>query len=69
MRTKDKIIQLILARLDVLPPDAKIAIVGFGTYDKHELKKHVRKDDDIGKKIIEIELDYLKSLKKGVFYA
>ena len=69
MKTDTKIINLVTARLEVLPPDVKISIVGHGSFSKNELISHVLKNDAIGKKIIEIELDYLKSLKKGIFYA
>lgn len=69
MKTNPKIINLVTARLEVLPADVKLAIVGFGTYDKNQLIRHVRKDDEIGQKIVEIEIEYLKSLKKGILYA
>ena len=69
MKNREKIIRLVTARLEVLPTDVKLAIVGFGTYDKHQLIKHVQKDDEIGQKIVEIEIEYLKSLKKGILYA
>jgi len=69
MKTSPKIISLVTARLQVLPDDAGIAIVGHGTFNKHELISHVKKDTEIGQKIVAIELDYLKSLKKGIFYA
>ena len=58
-----------MARLEVWPEDAKLAIVGFGTYNKRQLIAHVKKGTPIGKKVVEIELEYLKSLKKGILYA
>ena len=69
MKTAAKIIELVTARLQVLPEDAKIAIAGHGTFSKHELISHVQKDTPTGQTICEIELKYLKSLKKGIFYA
>ena len=69
MKKREKIIRLVTARLEIWPENAKLAIVGFGTFNKHQLISHVKKDDDLGKKIIEIDGEYLKSLKKGVFYA
>jgi len=69
MANREKIIRLIMARLEVWPEDAKLAIVGFGTYNKRQLIAHVKKGTVIGKKVVEIELEYLKSLKKGILYA
>ena len=65
----EKIKRLVKARLLVLPPDALISIGSYGSFTKTELISHVEKDDDIGKIIIGIEMDYLKSLKQGIFYA
>lgn len=67
--TAEKIKNLVKARLEVLPDNAELSIVGHGTFNKKELLAHVKADDEIGQKIIKIELEYLKSLKKGVFYA
>ena len=69
MKTSLKIIRLVIARLEVWPEDAKLAIVGLGTYNKRQLIAHVKKGTDVGRKIVEIELEYLKSLKKGILYA
>lgn len=67
--TQEQIKELIVARLQVLPPDASISIGSEGNYTRDELITHVENDDDIGKKITEIELEYLKALKEGIFYA
>jgi len=57
--------ELVIARLDVLPPDKKISIGSVGKFDKNELIEHVKKEDEIGKKVIEVELTYLRALKEG----
>jgi len=64
--TKD-IKNLVIARLKVIPDNLKLSIGG-GEYSKDELIKHVEQGDEIGKKIIEIEMSYLRSLKEGVLY-
>ena len=58
---------LVIARLKVIPDNLKLSISG-SEYTKDELIKHVEQGDEIGKKIIEIEMDYLRSLKEGVLY-
>ncbi len=60
--------QLVLARLKVLPNNIRISIGSHGDFNKKELIEHVEADDDIGKKIIEVEMHFLRSLKKGIFY-
>lgn len=68
-KTKSKIKQLVKARLAVLPPDVLLSIGSFGSFSKKELISHIEKDDKIGHIIVEIEMDYLRSFKKGIFYA
>jgi len=68
-QNKDKGLQeLIIARLEVLPTDARISIGSLGNFTRDELIIHVKKNDKIGKKITEVELEYLKLLKEGIFY-
>lgn len=60
---KSDIEALVLARLETFPEGKIISIGSEGEFNKYELINHVKKDDEIGKKIIEVELNYLKSLK------
>lgn len=59
---------LVLARLEVLPPDANISIGSFGKLSRDEMVAHVKKGDEVGEKISEIEMEFLKQLKNGNFY-
>lgn len=67
--TEEQIKDLVVARLQVLPPDASISIGSEGDFTRDQLIEHVKNNDDIGKKITEIELEYLRLLKEGIFYA
>jgi hypothetical protein len=58
--------ELVKARLSTFPVDKKICIGSYGEFSRDDLIKHVSKEDDIGKKIIEIELAYIRALKKGI---
>lgn len=60
--------ELIVARLEVLPSDVRISIGSLGNFTRDELITHVEKNDEVGKKITEVELEYLKLLKEGIFY-
>jgi len=61
--TKYNLADLVIARLQTLAEDQEISIGSEGKFSKRELLQHVRDGDKVGKKIIEIELNYLQSLK------
>jgi len=59
----EEIKQLVIARLEILPEDTGISIGSEGEFTRDELIKRVKQGDEIGQKIVKVELDYLKSLK------
>ena len=59
---------LVIERLKTLPSDKGISIGSAGSFTKEDLIRHVRSGDAIGKKIIDVEMSFLKSLKEGIFY-
>ena len=62
--TKDDHIQaLVIARLETMPENLVISIGSQGTFKKKDLIKHVKKADAIGKKMVKVEINYLRSLK------
>ena len=62
----EEIKKLVIARLDVLPENKKISIGNFGEFSKDELIDNVKNDSEIGNKIIEIEMEFLRAMKKGI---
>lgn len=58
--------ELVIYRLDIIPADKKISIGSAGEFSKSELIEHVKKGDEIGQKIVEVELTFLRALKEGV---
>lgn len=66
--TDKEIRQLVIERLRTLPSGKQIAIGSEKSYSKEELIFAVEKDSDLGKKIIEVELEFLRSLKGQSFY-
>ena len=63
---KEDIKKLVIARLETLPPDKTISIGSRGAFTKDELISRVQKEDEVGEKMIQIELEFLRSLKKGI---
>jgi len=55
--------QLVIARLEVLSEDTGISIGAEGEFTREELIKSVERGDEIGQKIVEVQLNYLKGLK------
>ncbi len=60
--------KLVIIRLETLPSNRKISIGSQGEFSKDELIDHVKKEDSIGKKMIEVELEFLRAIKEGVMY-
>lgn len=65
--TDQEIRQLVIERLKSLPSEFKLSIGSQGSFDKHQLMKHVETGDEIGQKVIEVQLEFLRSLKSGIF--
>ena len=63
----DDVRDLVIARLQVLAPGKLISFGGGEqTLTKEELISHVEKGDELGKKIVEIEMTFLRALKDGI---
>jgi len=68
MASEQEIKQLVIERLKTLPENIGLSIGSMGDFDKQELISHVEQGDDIGKKIVEVELNFLRGLKEGILY-
>lgn len=64
----DELKKIIIARLEIFPSDKKISIGSIGELTKEEMIESIEKETDVGEKIVEIQLSYLRSLKEGIFY-
>ncbi len=68
MITEQEIKQLVIERLKTLPEDIGMSIGSQGDFNKNEMISHVEKGDDIGQKIVEVEMSFLRGLKEGILY-
>lgn len=64
----DEIKELVLTRLETLPSGAVVSIGSGQELTKEELISAVKEGNEVGQKIIEIEMSFLQSLKEGVLY-
>ena len=55
---------LVIARLENLPSNIKISVGGLGSFTKSELIKAVEEEDELGKRVAEIQLAYIRSFVK-----
>jgi hypothetical protein len=60
----EEIKNLVLVRLEAMPSNIKI-FLGGKSFRKEELIEEVKKDTELGKLIIEMQLKYLRQMKEG----
>ena len=60
----DEVRNLVAARLSVLSQDTIISLGSAGSFPRNELIVHVEQKDAIGNKLAEIQLEWLRSLRK-----
>ncbi len=65
MVAPEEIKKLVLIRLEAMPDNIKIAIGSEGELSKKELIERVKKEDKLGKLIIDKQLKYLRAMKTG----
>lgn len=59
--------KLVLARMKA-STDELIINLGSNEYSKEQLLESVERGDDLGKQIIEIQMDYIRDMANGAFY-
>jgi hypothetical protein len=65
-KTKESVIkkETVISLLRSLPDDGLMSVgMGSLTLTRDQLIEHIEKDDEIGKKIVDIYMNYLRSLK------
>ena len=60
--------KLVATRLETLPDGAVISIGSDGEFTKKQIIESVLEGNEIGRKMVEIEMSFLQSLKEGVLY-
>lgn len=60
--------ELVKMRLSTIPKGLSVSIGSQGSFKAEDLIKHVEMEDEIGKSIVEIDMDFLRDLKNGKLY-
>ena len=66
--TSEHVKELVIARIEALPSNIGIAVGSDGSFNKEQLLEHVEAEDDIGKKYIELDLEFLRAFKEGKLF-
>ena len=59
------VINLVIARLETIPANVSVSIGGDGSYTIGQLIERIKKQDEVGKKMVEMQLAYIRSLGKA----
>lgn len=65
MIESEEIKKLVILRLQSWPPDVKIVLGSGEEMTRDQIIEHVKKEDEVGKEIIDMQLKYLRSMKAG----
>ena len=58
--------QLVVARIEAqVSPNLRLSIGSDGSFDRDEMIGHVKEGDDIGRKIIQVHLNFIKAQANG----
>lgn len=68
MTSEQEIKQLVVERIKTLPEGTGLSMGSMGDFNKDELISHIQEGDEIGQKIVEVELNFLRGLKNGILY-
>ncbi len=67
-KTDPEIKKLILWRIEAgVPKHFKLCMGGEGTFTKEEMKEHVETEDEVGREIIKMQLQFIKAISSGEF--
>lgn len=66
-RIKEDIKKLVIARVRAMSDELGI-VIGSTNYSKKEILDSIEKEDEIGKEMVEIQMDYLRDMAEGAIY-
>ena len=62
----EEIRKLVIARLKLLSPDTMKSIGQMGTFSRKQMIESVERNDEVGKTIKNIEMEWLQAQKEGI---
>ena len=60
--------ELVLARVRAYSDDFELSIGGKGTFSKDKIVENIEEETEMGKEIVEMQMEYLRDLVSGNIY-
>ncbi|MEK9153627.1 MAG: hypothetical protein AAB723_03450 [Patescibacteria group bacterium] len=64
----EEVRNLVMARLSVLSQDTMISLGEEGSFTRDEMLERIKEGDEVGEKLAEIQLEWLRSFKNNSSY-
>ncbi len=61
----ERLKQIVLMKIATMPKNYKLSIGGEGSFNKVQIAERINKMDDVGRKILDMELKFIKALSRG----
>ncbi len=58
--------KIVLERLLTMPPNLKLSLGRYGSFDKNQLREEIENGTDVGKIFVKMHMEYLRSFKKEI---
>lgn len=56
--------EIVIARLETMPPDMRLSIGGHGSFDKDQLIDNVKKETKIGEFVVKVYMKHIRSFSQ-----
>lgn len=56
--------KLVKARIEAMPHNMRLSIGSFGTFNKEQIIEKIEKRDEVGRIVVEMQLNYIRKLKE-----
>ena len=65
MSTIEEFREIVIKRLEAMPENVKVSMGSLGTFSREDLIRNVSEDTKLGKFILKMQIEYMKSMSKG----
>jgi ribosome recycling factor len=57
--------EIVIKRLEAMPDNIRVSMGSLGTFSREDLIKNVTENTELGKFIIQMQINYMRSMTKG----
>jgi hypothetical protein len=66
-KVKEELKEIVIMRIEAIPSNLKLSIGNGNSLTKEEMIEHVKKEDEVGRQIINSHLSFMKAIATGKF--